>query len=222
MNRIARILLPALLAAAALPAALQAQPFRSDVQGIPPTGSGVAGSGYPVIPIREIEGALFRRVDGGVAFRSQAIAAAVLAEGAAAYAQVCADSLHTPRDWEERLVLPAAEQRIVCGLLSDPELDSEWAQRTLRVLRACVPGHPDDPAAALVAALAGLSTAGREFVDDRQRFVAGARWQAAFLAYERFLDAAPDGALDPPPAELVVIAALLDRMVDAGLLAATR
>lgn len=222
MNRIGRILLLSLLAAAALPAALQAQPFRSDVPGIPPTGSGLAGAGYPVIPIRELEGALFRQVNGAVAFRSQAIATAVQAEGAAAYAQVCADSLHPPRDWADSIPLPVREQRLLCGLLTEPELDSEWAQRTLRVLRACVPGHPDDPAAALVAALAGLATADRRFVDDGQRFVAGARWQAAFLAYERFLDAAPDAALAPPPPELVVIAAFLDRMVDAGLAAAPR
>lgn len=217
--RIARILLPA-VAALALPALLGAQPFRSDVTGPIPTGSGVAG--YPVIPTRDIEGALFRRVNGRTAFRTRAIADAVLGEAAAAYGEACSGTLHRPRDWVDSIPLPLAEQRILCGLLRDPRLDSDEARHVLAVLRACIPGHPGDPAEALVAALAGLAMAEPAFVDERQRFIAGARWEAAFRAYDAFLDAVPDAALDPPPPELVLIGAILDRLVDAGLQAAER
>jgi hypothetical protein len=217
--RIARILLPA-FAACALPALLGAQPFRSDMPGPNPTGSGLAG--YPVVPTRDVEGALFRRVNGRTAFRTRAIADAVLGEAAAAYGEACSATLHRPRDWPDSIPLPVAEQRILCGLLRDPRLDSEEARRVLAVLRACIPGHPGDPAEALVAALAGLAVAEPGFVDERQRFIAGARWEAAFRAYDAFLDAVPDAALDPPPPELVIIAAILDRLVDAGLRAADR
>lgn len=221
MNRIARILLPA-LAALVLPAALQAQPFRSDVTGIPPTGSGVAGMGYPVVPTRDIEAALFRRVNGRTAFRSRAIADAVLSEAAAAYQEACSGTLQPPADWADSVTLPVAEQRIVCGLLGKPGMNTDEARRVLAVLRACVPGHPGDPAEALVQALAGLAVVEPAFLDERQRFIAGGRWEAAFRAYEAFLDAVPDGALDPPPAELVVIGAVLDRLVDAGMRAGDR
>ena len=221
MNRIARIVLPA-LAACALPALLAAQPFRSDVQGPVPTGSGISGMGYPVVPTRDIEGALFRRVNGRTAFRTRTIADGVLAEAAAAYQEACSGTLQPPADWADSIALPVAEQRIVCGLLARPGLDSDEARRVLAVLRACVPGQPGDPAEALVSALAGLAAVEPTFLDERQRFIAGGRWEAAFHAYDAFLDAVPDAALDPPPAELVVIAAVLDRLVDAGLRAADR
>lgn len=219
MNRIARIVLPA-LAACALPLALAAQPFGSDVQGPIVTGSGVAG--YPVVPTRDLEGALFRRVNDRTAFRNRAIGDAVLAEAAAASGETCAGTLHRPADWAESVLLPVAEQRVICGLLRRPGLDSEEARRVLAILRACIPGHPGDPAEALVAALAGLAAVEPTFLDERQRFIAGGRWEAAFRAYEAFLDAVPDAALEPPPAELVLIAAVLDRLVDAGLRAGDR
>lgn len=219
MNRIARIVLP-VLAACALPAVAAAQPIRSDVTGPIPTGSGIAG--FPVVPTRDIEGALFREVNGRTAFRTRAIADAVLSEASAAYQEACSGTLQPPGDWADTVVLPVAEQRIICGLLSRPGLDSEEARRVLAVLRACIPGHPDDPAEKLVAALAGLARDEPAFVDGRQRFIAGGRWEAAFRAYDEFLDAVPDAALDPPPAELMVIAAVLDRLVDAGLRASDR
>ncbi|HLM68338.1 MAG TPA: hypothetical protein VK358_12455 [Longimicrobium sp.] len=219
MNRIARIVLPA-LAACALPLALSAQPFRSDVQGPITTGSGIAG--FPVVPTRDIGGALFRQVNDRTAFRTRAIADAVLAEAAAASGEACSGTLHRPDDWADSVLLPVAEQRYICGLLRRPGLDTEEARRLLAILRACIPGHPGDPAEALVAALAGLAAVEPAFLDQRQRFIAGGRWEVAFDAYEAFLDAVPDAALDPPPAELVLIAAVLDRLVDAGLRAADR
>lgn len=219
MNRIARIVLP-VFAACALPLALSAQPFRSDVQGPIVTGSGVAG--FPVVPTRDIEGALFREVNDRTAFRTRAIADAVLAEAAAALAEACAGTLKRPADWADSLPLPVAQQRIICNLLRRPGLDSEEARQVLAVLRACIPAQGGGPAEALVAALAGLAAVEPSFLDERQRYIAGERWEAAFNAYEAFLDAAPDAALAPPPAELVVIAAVLDRLVDAGLRAADR
>jgi hypothetical protein len=225
MNRIARIVLSA-LAACALPAAAAAQTevpvFASDVTGPIPTGSGIAGMGYPVVPTRDLEGALFRQMGGRSAFRTRAIADAVLAEAAAAYGETCSGTLEAPDDWADSILLPVAEQRVLCGLLGRPGLDSEEARRILAVLRACVPGVPGDPAEALVSALAGLASAELAYVDQRQRFIAGGRWEEAFRAYQAYLDAVPDSALDPPPAELVVIAAILDRLVDAGLRASDR
>jgi hypothetical protein len=214
MNPIHRALL-LVLAAALLPAALPAQPIRSDPTGPIPTGP--TGMGYPVVPVRDIEGALFRDVDGRTAFRSRGIADAVLGEAASAYAEVCADSLRRPRDWADSTVFSVEAQRTVCGLLRRPGLDTDEARRLLAILRACIPGQSPDTAEALVRALAGLAAAQREFVDGRRRYVAGERWEAAFTAYERFLDSVPDGMLDPPPAELRVVAAILDRLVDAGL-----
>ncbi|HEX6912244.1 MAG TPA: hypothetical protein VF142_17705 [Longimicrobium sp.] len=222
MNRMRRIVLLA-LAAAALPAALSAQPFRSDVTGVIPTGSGIAGMGYPVLPTRDIEGALFRQVSGRTAFRSRAIADAVLAEAAAAHQEACSGTLQRPRDWPDSTVFSAEAQRIVCGLLARPGMDTDDARRVLQALRACVPpGVAGDPAQELVRALAGLAALEPAYVDARQRYIAGERWEAAFAAYERFLDRAPDGVLDPTPPELLVIAAVLDRLVDAGLRAADR
>lgn len=217
--RIARLLLAA-FAACAIPAGVDAQPFRSDMPGPNPTGSGLAG--YPVIPTRDLEGSLFRRVSGRTAFRTRAIADAVLGEAAAAYGEACSGTLHRPRDWADTVVLPVAEQRLLCGLLRHPGLDSDEARRILAVLRACIPGHPGDPAEVLVSALAGLARVEPAFVDERQRFIAGARWQEAFRAYEAYLDAVPDAALDPPPPELVLVGAMLDRLVDAGLQARDR
>jgi hypothetical protein len=219
MNRIARIVLLA-LAAAALPAAGHAQPFRSDVTGVIPTGSGIAGMGYPVLPTRDIEGALFRQVNGRSAFRTRGIADAVLAEAAAAHQEACSGTLQRPRDWADSITFSAEAQRIVCG--SRPGMDTDEARRVLAALRACIPGQGDVRAEDLVRALAGLATLEPGFVDARQRYIAGERWEAAFLAYDRFLDAVPDGMLDPTPPELLVIAAVLDRLVDAGLRAAER
>lgn len=221
MNRIHRALLLA-LAALALPAALHAQPFRSDDPGAIPTGSGIAGMGYPVVPVRDIEGALFREVNGRTAFRTRGIADAVLGEAGAAYAEVCADSLQRPRDWADSTAFPVHAQRTLCEVLRRPGIDTDEARRLLAVLRACIPGQSEDTAEALVRALAGLAATERTFVDGRQRFVAGERWETAFAAYDRFLDSVPDGLLDPPPPELRVIAAILDRLVDAGLAASDR
>jgi hypothetical protein len=221
MIRIHRVVLLA-LAAAALPAALAAQPFRSDVTGIPPTGSGIAGMGYPVVPTRDIEGALFRQVNGRSAFRSRGIADAVLGEAAATHQEACSGTLQPPRDWPDSLAIPVEAQRVVCGLLARPGLDSEEARCVLNALRGGAPGTPGDAAEVLVRALAGLAMTEPVFVDERQRFMAGGRWEEAFRAYQRYLDTAPDAVLDPMPAQLVVIAAVLDRLVDAGLTAAER
>jgi hypothetical protein len=221
MNRIHRILLAA-AGALLFAAPLHAQPFRSDVTGPIPTGSGIAGMGYPVVPVRDIEGALFREVNGRSAFRSRAIADAVLGEAAAAHQEACSGTLQPPRDWPDSTTIPVEAQRIVCGLLARPGLDSDEARRALHALRGGQPGTPGDAAEQLVQALAGLAQAEPGFVDERQRFIAGGRWEEAFRAYDRYLETAPDAVLDPPPAVLVTIGAVLDRLVDAGMAAAER
>jgi hypothetical protein len=113
-------------------------------------------------------------------------------------------------------------QRVVCGLLARPGMDRDEARRVLRALRDGGPGQPGDAAEVLVAALAGLSADQLGFVDARQRHVDGARWETAIRAYDVFLAGTPDSLMDSPPGELVAIAVLLDRVVDAGLLAAER
>jgi hypothetical protein len=221
MNRIHRTLL---LAAGALLAAapLHAQPFNSDVTGPIPTGSGIAGMGYPVVPVRDIEGALFRRVNGRSAFRSRAIADAVLGEAAATHQEACSGTLQPPEDWADSATIPSASQRIVCGLLARGGMDTDEARRVLAALRGSQPGTPGDAAEVLVRALAGLASAEPTFVDERQRYIASQRWEEVFQAYERFLDQAPDAVLDPPSGELVAIGAMLDRLVDAGMAASGR
>lgn len=211
-----RIVLPSLIAAALAAAPAGAQPFRSDVTGPIITGSGVAG--YPVLPVRDVEDALFRDVDGRTAFRNRGVADALLNAAAEAQRAACSGTLQPPPDWPDSVRLDGEAQRIVCGLLARG-LDRE---RTLNVLREGQPGRPGDLAETLVDALAGLGAVEPEFLDPRQQFIAGDRWQAAIRAYDAFIDAAPDSLMDDPPAELVVIGVILGYGVDAGLRANER
>ena len=111
-----RTLFSALLAAAVLAAApLGAQPFRTDVTGPVVTGSGVAG--YPVLPVRDLESALFRQVDGRTAFRNGTVSRAVLAQAAEAQRAACAGTLQPPPQWPDSQRLNPASQRVVCGML---------------------------------------------------------------------------------------------------------
>jgi hypothetical protein len=215
-----RIRFAALLGAVLAAAPLGAQPFRSDVTGAIPTGSGIAG--YPVLPVRDLEGALFRRVEGRTAFRSQQVADAILSQAAEAQRAACAATLQPPRQWPDSLSATPAAQRVVCGLLARPGLDTDEARLVLCALRGGAAGADGDAAHLLVAALAGLAAADPGFLDARQRHRDGARWEAALRAYQAYLDAAPDALMDPPPPETVVIAIILDRVVDAGLLASER
>ena len=214
-----RTLFSVLLAAAALASApLGAQPFRSDTPGPIVTGSGIAG--YPVVPVRDLEGALFRRMDGRTAFRTRAVAGAVLDEAAEAQRAACAGTLQPPAEWPDALPLDSASQRAVCGLLARRGLDGADARRILAALRG---GEPDGEAARLlVAALAGLGAERPGYVDARQRYRDGARWEAALRAYQTYVNTAPDALMDPPSAEMVAIAVILDRVVDAGLAASGR
>lgn len=213
MNRTlaAALALAALLAAA--PAG--AQPFRSDVRGPDVTGSGIAR--YPSLPTRDLENALFRQVGGRTAFRSNAVADAVLAAASDGQRAACAGALDRREDWPETLPLDSVSQCVLCGLLTDRELDGDEARHILRVLRQGQPGRPGDAAEQLVAAMAGLFSERPGYVDERQRYVDGARWDAAIRAYDAFLDAAPDSLMDSPPPEMVAIAVVLDRVVGAGL-----
>lgn len=215
MNRIRFFALLAAALAAASPAAAQ-----SDLTGPLPTGSGIAG--YPVVPVRDLEGALFRRVEGRTAFRSQLVADAVLGAAALAQREACAGTLQRPAHWPDSLSLNAAAQRVVCGLLARPGLDTDEARLVLCALRGGQPGTDGDAAHRLVAALAGLTAQNPGYLDARQRHRDGARWEAALRVYQAYLDAAPDALMDPPPAELVAIGVILDRVVDAGLAASER
>lgn len=216
-----RTLFSALVAAAVLAAApLNAQPFRTDVTGTVITGSGVAG--YPVVPVRDLEGALFRQVDGGTAFRTRAVADAVLGEAAEAQRAACAATLQKPAHWPDSLSLDPDAQRAVCGLLARQGMDEADARRVLNALRGGQPGTPGDAAYQLVEALAGLGVDVPGYLDARQRYTNGRRWQAAIQAYMAYLRTVPDTLMDPPPSELVAIGVILDRVVDAGLDASGR
>lgn len=217
-----RIVFSALLAAAALAATpVRAQEvFLSD-----PTGPRVTGSeiSRPVIPIRDLEGALFRQVDGRTAFRTRSVSDAMLGEAAEAQRAACAGTLQPPPEWPDSLRrLDPAAQRAVCGLLARPGMDGDDARRILAALRGGQRGADGDAAYHLVAAMAGLGADRPGFVDARQRYIDGARWEAAILAYQTYLDTAPDALMDPPSAEMVAIAVILDRVVDAGLAASGR
>ncbi|WP_420125051.1 hypothetical protein [Longimicrobium sp.] len=219
-----RTLFSALLAAAVLASApLRAQDGvpTSDPTGPIVTGSGIAG--YPVLPVRDLEGALFRDMsDGRTAFRTSPVAGAVLGEAAEAQRAACAGTLQRPAAWPDSLPLDTVPQRVVCGLLARPGMDSEEARLVLCALRGGQPGTDGDAAWLLVAALAGLGAERPGFVDQRQRYIDGARWENALRAYQLYLATAPDAVMDPPSAEMVSIAIILDRVVDAGLAASGR
>jgi hypothetical protein len=218
-----RTLFSALLAAAlfaAAPVGAQQNP-TSDPTGPLVTGSGIAG--YPTVPIRDLEGALFRKVDGRTVFRTRSVSDAMLGEAAEAQRAACAGTLQPPPEWPDSLSpLDPAAQRAVCGLLARPGLDGDDARRVLAALRGGEPGMDGDAAQLLVAALAGLAADRPGFVDARQRYIDGARWEAAIRAYQTYLDTAPDALMDPPSAEMVAIAVIMDRVVDAGLAASGR
>lgn len=216
---ILRFLLPAAALALAVPAA--AQPFDSDVTGPIITGSGVAGVGYHGAAFRDVENALFRHLNGRVVFRSAAIADAVTARAAEMERAACAGQLQAPPEWRGHITLPEDAQRVVCGLLARPGLDTPEAREALAAL-AGVDGVPGEDAVRLVAALAGLFRTETEFVDTRGRFPAGERWEQAFRAYEEFLDDAPASVLDPPPAILAVTGLVLRELVVAGVEASRR
>ena len=220
--RILSTLAAALAAAALLAAPAGAQPFRSDTRGPIVTGSGVAGMGYPVIPTRDIENALFREVNGRTAFRTRAIADAVLSAAAEAQRATCAGTLQPPADWPDSVSIPLSAQRVVCGLLGGAPFSPADRERVFALLRGGVDGPHVALAARLLELLPGLASQEMTFVDERQRYVAAGDWKEAFDVYERYLDAAPDSLLDDPPAELVAIGAVLDGVVDAGLQAASR
>ncbi|HEX2211011.1 MAG TPA: hypothetical protein VHG93_25230, partial [Longimicrobium sp.] len=156
------------------------------------------------------------------AFRTRPVADGVLGAAAEAQRAACAGTLQPPEEWPDSLAMDAESQRIVCGLLAREGMDGPEARRVLNALRGCVPGTDGDAAYTLVAALAGLAADQPGYVDNRQRYRDGARWEAALRAYQAYLAAAPDALMDPPPAELLAIAAILDRAVDAGLRAAER
>lgn len=218
-----RTLFSALLGAALLaaaPLAAQQNP-TSDPTGPLVTGSGIAG--YPVVPVRDLEGALFRQVDGRTAFRTRDVSNAMLGEAGEAQRAACAGTLQPPAEWPDSLPrLDEESQRAVCGLLASPGLDRAEARRVLAALRGGRAGMDGDAAHQLVAALAGLAADRPGFVDAQQRYTDGARWEAAIRAYQMYLDTAPDALMDPPSADMVAIAVILDQVVDAGLAASGR
>jgi hypothetical protein len=212
--------LAALVAALVAAAPAAAQPFRSDDTGPIITGSGVAGGAFPGAAFRGLEDALFRRAAGGTAFRTRAIADAVLGAAAGQGRAACSGSLEPPRHWPRGVPLDTAAQRAVCGLLERPDAPERAA--ILRALTGGLAGPHVERAEALVDALAGVLRRDFRYLDERQRWVDGAAWERAFRAYEAYLSAAPAALLDPPPAELVVVGTILQRVVDAGLDASRR
>ncbi len=206
-------LLAAALLAPLAPAA--AQPFRSDDRGPIITGSGGAGGGYTGAGFRDIEDALFRGVGDRTAFRTRAVADAVLGAARETGRAICEGTLQPPPDWPVRVELDTAAQRVVCGV-AEARADSS-ASALRRALTGGLPGPHVAAAEALIASLPGVFRGDAVPLDSRARWVDGARWQRAFAAYQAYLDVAPPALLDPPPAALVVLGLALQRMVGAGL-----
>lgn len=215
------LIVAGVLSAALLAVPAQAQPFRSDTRGPVVTGSGVAGMGYPVIPFRDLENALFREVNGRTAFRTRAIADAMLSGAAEAQRAACSGTLQPPRDWPDGVPLPLDAQRAVCGLLNNSANPAE-RERLLRLLAGGVDGPHVELARQLLALLPGMGSQEMTFVDERQRYVAAGNWKEAMRIYTDYLSAAPDPVMADPPAVLVVIGSILDAVVDAGLAASER
>jgi hypothetical protein len=212
------LLLAASLSAALLgPAAAGAQPFRSDNTGPIITGSGVAGGGYTGAGFRDLENALFRGVEGRIAFRTREVADAVLGAARELGRAVCEGSLQPPREWPASLPLDTAAQRVVCGV-AEERRDSTTAW-LLHTLTGGIPGPHVAAAEELVASLAGIFRGAAVPLDPRARWIDGARWARVLEAYEAYLNAAPPALLDPPPGELAVIGAVLQEVVRAGLAA---
>ena len=214
---------PSLLLALALltwAAPASAQPPRSDNAGPIITGGEVAGRGYPGAGFRAPRDAIFRRAEGTTVFRNRGVADAVLGEAATGGQAICDGSLQPPAWWPEGVAFDSVAERTVCGVLQEPDLPAREALRC--ALIGGLPGEHVAAAEALVSSLDGLFRTEMRFLDSRERWVLGAAWGRAFVAYDVYLSAAPDALLDVPPHELVVLGTVLQRMVDAGLRASGR
>lgn len=213
------ILLASLLSAALLApcAHAGAQPFRSDDRGPMITGSGVAGGGYTGAGFRDIEDALFRTVGDRIAFRTRAVADALLGAAGELGRAVCEGTLQPPPEWPVGVSLDTAAQRVVCGVAEDSGGVSRAAM--LHALTGGLPGPHVVAAEALVDALPGIFRADAPVLDERGRWVDGERWQRVFSAYEAYLAVAPPAVLDPPAPALAVLGLVLQQMVEAGLAA---
>jgi hypothetical protein len=207
------------LIACGAPAA--AQPFRSDDAGPILTGSGVAGAGYPGAAFRDLRDALFRRVGARTAFRTVAVADAVLSAAAELGDAVCRGAAPPPREWPRPLDLDAPAQRRLCHVLGDP-LAAGDATALVEALTGGWSGAHGEAAGDLVESLAGLLGRERETLDERGRWVEAEAWERALTAYERYLSIAPAALLESPPHELVVLGSVLQRVVAAGLAASGR
>jgi hypothetical protein len=216
-----RILLVALAALVATGRASEAQPFRSDDVGPTITGSGVAGGSYPGAGFRNLEDVLFRRVGDATAFRSAAIADAVLGAAAGLGEALCSSVLPPPREWPDGPVFDSLAQQRICAVVRD-SLDEVAAGALLRALTGGIDGPHVARARELTAGLRGLVLRERAYADPRRRWVEAGAWQRALRSYEAYLSSAPAPLLDPPPAELVVVGSLLQRVVSAGLDATAR
>jgi hypothetical protein len=210
MNRTFAAVLALAAVLAAHPAG--AQPFRSDVRGPDVTGSGIAR--YPSLTTRDLEGALFKQAGGeGTAFRSPAVGNAMLAEAVRADSAVCAARLQHPPEWPDSLRVDPGSQFLVCQLLNTQE-----RQREIATLLTPRQGPGATQAVELASALSGLMRG----MNGPERSDAPGRWKSAIDAYDAYLQTVPDAWVANPPPVLVAIALVLDRVVDAGLLAAER
>jgi hypothetical protein len=202
-----------LLLVQAAPAGAQA--FRSDNTGPMITGSEIAGRGYPGAGSHLIENALFRDVGSRTAFRTRAVADALLGAADEVGRAVCEGTLEPPPHWPVGVPLDTMAQRVVCGVVEARGDGSATAM--LHALTGGLEGPHVAAAEALVAALPGIFRTDPVMIDPRGRWVDGARWKRAFAAYEAYLSLAPPALLDPPAAPVAVLGVVLQQMVAAGL-----
>lgn len=209
---------PALLAAALLATAapLRAQTVtQSDISGPIVTTGDLGGTG--VRPARDA--ALVER-GGHIRFARPAIACGVGEEGQRLVRELRAGTL---ADAGGR-PLPSEAQAALLALATAKEAEADTAAvaRYAAGLVTGAPASPRETAAALelARALAGLLVLGEECPDRRDLPASGARWERAWRAYARFVDAASPARLAAPPPYLLAAQALLDRGARAALDAA--
>ncbi|HYH82831.1 MAG TPA: hypothetical protein VEX86_23765 [Longimicrobium sp.] len=197
-TRLLRLLAPAALLLAAVPARAQV----GNQTDIPVGPIGAAAGGSYLGPGLRVQNEMFAR-DGndGVVFRNARTGCAVRTAE-----RVFRDSVAiAPRTGAQTRV------QTLLGILPGAP-DPEGMAATLA--HGADPASPFGRAArALADALNGLMRDRAGCPEDRDAYQEAAQWEAAITAFNHYVRIAPDAAFSPPPPELVAIHAALQSVV---------